>query len=87
VEAGGLLSYGPNRYAQYRRAASFVTRILGGASPGELPVERVPAELVVNAQAAEGLGLTIPPDMPSEAIADGTVASTVSSVLLVRSKT
>jgi len=64
AEAGGLMSYGQNRVHNYRRAASYVDRILKGASPGDLPVEQSMAlELVVNRKTAKALGLTIPPDL------------------------
>lgn len=61
VEAGGLMSFGPSYAHMHRRAAYFVDRILKGAKPAELPVER-PAkfEMVLNTKAAEALGLTIP---------------------------
>ena len=61
VEAGGLMSFGPSYAGMHRRAAYFVDRILKGAKPADLPVER-PArfELVVNQKAAKALGLTIP---------------------------
>ena len=61
VEAGGLISYGPDLPDMFRRCGVYVGRILGGASPGELPVERpVRFDLVVNMKTAKALGLTIP---------------------------
>ncbi len=61
VDVGGLMSYGPSYEEMHRRAAYFVDKILKGANPGNLPVERpTKFDLKVNLKAAEGLGLTIP---------------------------
>ena len=60
VEAGGLLSYGPNFPELYRRAADFVDRILRGAKPGDIPVEQpTKFDLVVNLTTAKALGLEL----------------------------
>jgi putative ABC transport system substrate-binding protein len=61
VEAGGLLSYGPNFRELYRRAAYLVDKILKGARPDVLPVEQpTKFELVINNRTAHALGLTMP---------------------------
>jgi putative ABC transport system substrate-binding protein len=64
AQAGGLLAYGANRRELFRRAATFVDKILKGAKPGDLPVEQATRfETVVNLKTARALGITIPPSL------------------------
>ena len=67
VQAGGLISYGPNVGEMVRHAAGYVDKILKGANPGELPVQQPTRFVIINLKTAKALGLTVPPTLLARA--------------------
>ena len=68
AERGGLVSYAPDVQDQFRATADYVVRILGGANPGELPIQQpTKFEMVINLKTAKALGLDVPPTLLASA--------------------
>ena len=64
MESGGLMSYAPNSADLFRRAATYVDKILKGTKPADLPVEQpIKFDFMINLKTAKQIGLTIPPNV------------------------